>query len=102
MGLYEIDLEKQVLYPVALPKHNPTDYRLRKITLIGGIGLAKFENATIPLIINYNIYINQYSFLYNKQEHLFEVKASLQGLIELVEILDFSQGALSFDANNNT
>lgn len=95
MGLYEIDLEKQILYPVALPKHASEYYRLRKITLLGGIGLARFENdLCIPLVVEYNHYVNQYSFIYNHQEHLFEIKACLNGLIDLVEVLDFSQGAL--------
>lgn len=92
-GLFEIDIEKQILYPIVLPKKTDNDYRLRKITLMGGIGLAKFENGfSIPLIVNYNLYITQYSFTYNGQEHIFEIKACLSGLIESVEILDFSQG----------
>ncbi len=93
-GHYEIDLVKQTLYPVAFPKHTHDYYRLRKITLIGGVGLARFDNNfCIPLIIKYNHYINQYSFVYNNQEHLFEIKACLNGLIESVEIQDFSQAS---------
>lgn len=95
MGLYEFDLPMQMLFPIKLPKHNPCHFRLRKIALFGGIGLAEFEKGMcIPLVVTYNHYINQYSFVYSGEEHAFEIKASLTGLIDLVEVQNFTQGSL--------
>ncbi|MGB4973684.1 MAG: hypothetical protein WBO32_13550 [Cyclobacteriaceae bacterium] len=91
MGFYEIDLKDQTLYGVDLPLLKPCDYKLRKIILLGGIALAKFENGfCVPLLLSYNPYANQYSFLFNNL-HFFEIKSSLRGVIEFVQIHDFSQ-----------
>lgn len=95
MGLYELDMPRQMLFPIKLPKHCPNDYRLKNIAIFGGIGLAGFEKGVcIPLVVNYNHYINQYSFIYNGEEHVFEIKASLSGLTEMVEVQNFNQGSL--------
>lgn len=95
MGLYELNLSRQTLYPIKLPKFSPNHYRLKSIVIFGGIGLAEFERGmSIPILVNYNQYINQYSFVYNDDEHVFEIKASLTGLIDLVEVQNFNQGSL--------
>jgi hypothetical protein len=87
IGTYLCDFSNLTLKPIYIPNMNPNDFMIRQIWFEDGISKVIFEDGYIESMeVRYSKEENSYLLNYHGIRHVFQIKASLQGLDKHVEM----------------